>query len=78
VTVRKRVATAFTSPFKGRTGTGYRSDAASNRATDSYAPDSSRAGVAAGQSFFLVFLDIAQNDDSQFLFTVAWEEVFSE
>ena len=76
VTVEKRIATAFTSPFKGRTGTAYRSDANTSRATDSYAPDSSRAGVAANQSFFLVFFDIAQNDPSEFLFTVAWEEVF--
>ena len=77
VTVEKRIATDFTSPFKGRTGTAYRSDANTSRATDSYAPDSSRAGVAANQSFFLVFFDIAQNDPSEFLFTVAWEEVFS-
>lgn len=76
VTISKRVATSFTSTSLPRTGTAYRSDSSASRSVDSYSPDAERAGVAANAEFYLVFFDIAQNDPSQFLFSVSWEEIF--
>jgi hypothetical protein len=76
VTVQRRVADSFVTSFKARTGTAIRTDGNSNRASSEYAPDSTRSGVAANQGFYLVFFNIGGSNDSEFLFTVGYEESF--
>lgn len=75
VTVSKRLATSFTTTAPKRTGTAYKADTNSNRATSSYTASGNASGVAAGDSFFLVFEDINGSDPSEFLFQLEWEEV---
>lgn len=77
VTIRKRIATGFSSTATPSNGTAYKSDASNSRATDSFSPDGTRSGAAAGASFLLVFTNIAVNDPSDFLYSLSYEETFS-
>lgn len=74
VAVSKRLATSFTTTAPKRTGTAYKADTNSNRATSSYTASGNASGVAAGNSFFLVFEDLNGADPSEFLFQLEWEE----
>lgn len=73
-TVEKRLADSFTTTAPKRTGTAYKADATANRATATYTASGNASGLAAGNSFLLVFENIDGNSDSEFLFQLEWEE----
>ncbi|MGB2063673.1 MAG: hypothetical protein ACPHUL_00870 [Marinomonas gallaica] len=74
VTIEKRIATSFVTTAPKRTGTAYKADTNNNRATSSYTASGNASGVAAGNSFYLVFEDMNGADPSEFLFQLEWEE----
>lgn len=75
VTIEKRIATAFSTTAPKRTGTAYKTDGAVNRSSSSYTASGNASGIAAGDSFLLVFYDIAGGATaSEFLFQLEWEK----
>lgn len=58
-------------------GYGVLTATANNRVNNQPLADSNQSGVAAGLSFYLVFNNISQSDDSNGQFYLQWEERFS-
>lgn len=79
VTVEKRIATAFSSTAPKRTGTSYLipPDGRRSQPSSNYTASGNASGVAAGDSFLLVFTNISGNDPAEFMFQLEWEERFS-
>jgi len=74
VTLEKRIATVFTTAAPKRTGTAYIASSTGNTSVSSYTASGNSTGLAAGDSFLLVFENINGNDLSEFLFQLEWEE----
>ncbi len=77
VTVERAIgAGIFSTTSLPRNGTASLTDGNANRATSSYTANGDRGGVAAGQSFYLVFDHIGQANPTLGLFLIAFEELF--
>lgn len=76
VTMQKAVVAAgtFISANSPPNGTVVLTDGNANRATTAYGPSDQLAGVSAGQSFYLVFNHIGQNNATSGLFQIIYEE----
>jgi len=76
VTIEKRLATSFSTTAPKRTGTSYLvpTSGGGSRATSSYTASGNASGVAAGNTFLLVFTNINGTTDSEFLYQLEWEE----
>jgi len=76
VTIEKRIATAFSTTAPKRTGTSYLvpTSGGGSRAASSYTASGNASGVAAGNTFLLVFTNINGTTDSEFLYQLEWEE----
>ncbi len=73
-TVEKRVATAFSTTAPKRTGTAYRAQGQGNVSVSSYTASGNASGVAAGDTFLLVFTNISGNEAAEFLFQLEFEK----
>jgi hypothetical protein len=56
----------------------FKTDGNNNRANTTGSADSNLSGVAAGDSFFLVFEDIVGNDPTTMQYFLQWEERFND
>lgn len=76
VTIEKRLATSFSTTAPKRTGTSYlvSTSGGGSRAASSYTASGNASGVAAGNTFLLVFTNINGTTDSEFLYQLEWEE----
>ena len=76
VTIEKRLATAFSTTAPKRTGTSYLvpTSGGGSRSASSYTASGNASGVAAGNTFLLVFTNINGTTDSEFLYQLEWEE----
>jgi hypothetical protein len=80
VTISRYIGTAtFTSTNRAVNGTAVRTSNATNQQTITYNQSGEKAGVAAGSAFYLVFKQIpANNDATQAMFSLTWEETIED
>lgn len=78
VTVERAIVAngSFASTDNPPNGTIVLTSSGGNKATSAYGPSDQKAGLAAGQSFYLVHEHIGANSNTSGLFTLQWEENF--